>query len=89
MDSDRHTGIVTQHPQDAQPAPGRAADGGTHVHGVEKAELVEMGFHQIRELEQHLLSLVGLEPAPRAFKRAPRRRHGAIDILGFALSHRR
>jgi hypothetical protein len=48
-----------------------------------------MLFHQIGQLEQHLLPIIRLERAPRAFKGAPRCRHGTIDIFSVTLSHHR
>jgi hypothetical protein len=48
-----------------------------------------MLFHQIGQLEQHLLPIIRLERAPRAFKRAPRRHHGAVDILSITFRDRR
>jgi hypothetical protein len=44
-----------------------------------------MFFHQSGQLEQHLLPIIRLERAPRTFKSAPRRRHGAVDILSITL----
>ena len=51
MAGDHHAGIVAPHAQDVPAVPDGTTDRGAHVHGVEETELVEMLFHQIRELE--------------------------------------
>src|SRR5215510_8404537 len=75
----QHTPLATRGP----------TNGSSHVHGVEHAELIEMFVHQIGQLEQHLLPIIWLERAPRAFKRTSCRCHGAVDILSLTLRYRR
>jgi hypothetical protein len=81
--------IVAQHAEDALARAAGPADRRAHVEGVKRGEFVEMALDEIGELEQDLLALIGLEPAPGPFEGLAGRRYRAVDVLGLALGDRR